>query len=129
MSWEHLVGLRKYSLPFSHADSKSFRASTSSGLFFSYGSTTSIFSLYFLSNILKLAKLCLIYSESFLTAIDLFVDTVLETLSAEKRISDLRSSRPLPLVFATELIFPNFSATLSRSSPNYGLELKFNLPF
>ena len=68
--WLHISSLRKYLLPFSHDFSYSTRAVTNSGLFFNYGSTTSMFSSYFLINYLNFEKEFLIYSASYLTAFD-----------------------------------------------------------
>ena len=66
----HIRSSRKYLFPFSHDFSYSTRALTSSGLFFNYGSTTSIFSSYFLISYRNFAKEVLISSASFLTAMD-----------------------------------------------------------
>jgi len=68
--WLHISSFRKYLLPFSHDFSYSTSAVTNSGLFFNYGSTTSMFSSYFLINYLNFEKEFLICSASCLTAFD-----------------------------------------------------------
>ena len=91
-----------WSLARDQAFSKSPITSWSSLLFLSIGSTTSMFSEYFLNSILNRLNVFLTYSETFLMA------AVLEILEASYsaliRTSSLKSSRPFPCTFVTGLI-------------------------
>ena len=96
----------KYVSPYVQVFSNSTKISTSSTLFLSYGSTTSIFYSYFFKRFLKSMNVFLILSAKALTALDWWGLTLLNMPSAASRISLLRSSLPIPSGFATELILP-----------------------
>ena len=106
MSWEQATGEMKYWFPFYQESSNSTRHSTKSGLFLSCGSTTSIFSSYLRNSYLRSLNAFLILLASYLTALDCVEDIRLLILSADRRMSRLRSSLPFPSGFATEFIFP-----------------------
>ena len=87
--------------------------STSSALFFSCGSTTSMFWSYFFNKDLKSRNTFLIRCAKFLTALDYVGLIRLYIPSAAKRISFVRSSRPIPSGLATELILPKVCTNLA----------------
>ena len=113
-SCAHFFSFTKYVLPFSQDYSNSTSAVTRSALFFSYGSTPSMFSSYFLKRMRIPIKLFFIASASFLTALDWLEDIFRHKFSAEKSISAYKSSLPLPSGFATALILLNMTISLAR---------------
>lgn len=112
MSWLHLLLFRKYVFPFSQLVSKLVKHSTRSGLFLSWGSTTSIFGSYYLNSYRIAINELRIPSANVFTARDRqeLIRRVMP--SAAIRMSAFRSSRPFPSIFATELIFPICSTSL-----------------
>ena len=112
ISWWHFLASMKYVRPWVQVFSNSIRISTSSTLFFSWGSTTSMFYSYFLRRLRKSRKVFLIFSARTLTALDWFGLTLLKMPSAASNMSLLRSSRPIPSGLATELILPRIWMSL-----------------
>ena len=106
INWWHFLVSMKYVKPYVQVFSNSTRISTNSTLFFSYGSTTSIFCSYFFKRFRKSKNVFFIFSASIRTAFDWLGLTRLKIPSAARRISLLRSSRPMPSGFATEFILP-----------------------
>ena len=113
MSWWHFLWSMKYVRPWVHVFSNSTRISTSSTLFLSYGSTTSMFYSYFLRRFLKSRKAFFMRSARALTAFDWWGLTLLKMPSAARRISFERSSLPIPSGLATELILPRIYISLA----------------
>lgn len=71
-----------------------------------------MFYSYFLRRLLKSEKAFLILSARFLTALDCVGLILRKIPSAASKISDPRSSLPIPSGFATELILPKFVINL-----------------
>lgn len=108
----HFLESKKQVSPWVHAFSYSTRISTSSQLFLSCGSTTSMFYSYFLRRFLKSQNVFLMRSARPRTAFD-YAGLIRRYIpSAAKRTSLPKSSRPIPSGFATELIFPRTWMTL-----------------
>ena len=95
----------KWVLPKHQAFSNRATRWTSSGLFVSWGSTTSTFSAYLSMNrFLRLLKLLVIWVQSYLTAALWLVLILLATSSATSRTETSISSLPCPMLFATLFI-------------------------
>lgn len=112
MSWLQRLLFKKYVFPFSQLVSNLTNHSTRSGLFFNCGSTTSILGSYYLRSYRMDTNELRMASARDLTARDLHELIRRVIPSAAINMSTLRSSRPLPSMFATELIFPIYSTSL-----------------
>jgi len=111
-SWFSLLLSIKNVSPCDQLFSNSISSSTSSELFFNYGSTTSIFWSYFLSKILKSLRTFFILVASLRTARDYVGLIRLKIPSADNKISWDKSSLPIPSGLATELILPSICISL-----------------
>lgn len=119
LSWLSCYSFSSYSmwsLASDQAFSRSPTTSDSSLLLRSIGSTTSMFSAYFLISMRKRWKVCLTCSEIFLIAAVL--EALEESFSDKRRTSSLKSSRPLPWTLVTGLISQSlWTSCLRMSSP------------